>query len=334
LILFNFLRMRRVGTGAVAAVMAVMIAAAVTTAVAARAAPFPAKPIRLVTPYPPGGGTDAVARPIAQSFSKAWGQPVVVDNRGSGGGVIAAQMVAQAPPDGYTLFMANSAVMLTAPMMMTTVTTSAGFDPYKDFAPVGLATTLPAFLICQTSTPAHNVQDVIAMARATPGKLSFSSSGAGGGGYLSVELLKNLAKLDIINVPYKGGGPAIVALLSGEVQFTFGNYTAARPHLQAGRVKAIAVASARRTVLMPQIPTLIEAGLADFEYSSWYAFYYPAKTPRTLIDQVNAELRKTLADKTLIDYFLQQGAETTPSSPEALHHMMRAEERRWGSCER
>ena len=275
----NCLSALRVATRSIGVALALVLSTS-----AAQAAQFPTKPVRLVTPYPPGGGTDAVARPVATHFSKVWGQPVVVDNRGSGGGVIAAQMVAIAPPDGYTLFLANSAVMLTAPLTMG----SAGYDPYKDFAPVGLATTLPAFLLSQISYPANTVQDVIALARATPGKLAFSSSGAGGGGYLSVEMLKALGKIDIINVPYKGGGPAIVALLGGEVQFTFGNYTAARPHLLSNRIKAIAVASAKRTVLMPQVPTLIEAGLHDFEYSSWYGFYYPAKTPRVIVDQVIA----------------------------------------------
>ena len=290
------------------------------------AAEFPAKPIRLITPYPPGGGTDAVARPLAAYFSKAWGQPVVVDNRGSGGGVVAAQMVAVAPPDGYTLFMANSAVMVTAPMAMG----FTGFDPYKDFAPIGLATTLPAFLLCQTSLPANSVQDVIQMAKARPGKLAFSSSGAGGGGFLSVELLRALAKIDIINVPYKGGGPAMVALLGGEVQFTFGNYTAARPHLNTGRVKAIAVASARRTALMPQLPTLIEAGLSDFEYSSWYGFWYPARTPPALVGLVNGALRRALAEQSMIDSLLLQGAEATPTTPDGLTRVMRDEQARWG----
>ena len=303
------------------------LAALVLLAAGAAGAAFPDKPVRLVTPYSPGGGTDLVARAMAPSFAKVWGQPVVVDNRVSGGGVIAAQMVAAAAPDGYTLMLANSAVMLTAPMMMKG---AAGYDPYKDFAPVGLVTTLPAFLLAQVSLPATSVQDVIAMARATPGKLAFSSSGAGGGGYLSAELLKSLAKIDIINVPYKGGGPAIVALLSGEVQFTFGNYTAARPHLLTQRIKAIAVASAKRTVLMPHVPTLIEAGLADFEYSSWYAFYYPPRTPRDIVDNVNRETRRTLADRAFSEMLLQQGAEATPGTPEELHRMMRAEEARWG----
>jgi tripartite-type tricarboxylate transporter receptor subunit TctC len=177
--------------------------------------------------------------------------------------------------------------------------------------------------------PANTAQDVIALARASPGKLAFSSSGSGGGGYLSVEMLKSLTGIDVINVPYKGGGPAIVALLGGEVQLTFGNYTAARPHLTTGRLKAIAVASAKRTVLMPQLPTLIESGLPDFEYSSWYGFYFPARTPRAIVDFVNAELRRTLADRSITESLLLQGAEATPTSPEGLTRMMRDEHARW-----
>ena len=217
------------------------LAAMVLLAAGAAVAAFPVKPVRLVTPYPPGGGTDLVARAMAQSFAKAWGQPVVVDNRGSGGGVIAAQMVAAAAPDGYTLMLANSAVMLTAPMMMKG---AAGYDPYEDFAPVGLVTTLPAFLLAQASLPATSVQDVIAMARATPGKLAFSSSGAGGGGYLSAELLKSLAKIDIINVPYKGGGPALTGLLAGEVDYTMVAVSTAKSQVQSGKLRALGVTTA------------------------------------------------------------------------------------------
>jgi len=148
---------------------------------------FPLKPVRLVTPYPPGGGTDAVARPLAASFSKAWGQPVVVDNRGSGGGVIASQMVANAPPDGYTLFLATGAGMVSAPLAMSSV----GYDPYKDFSPVGMAALLPAFLVAQASLPGSSLQDVIALARSSPGKLTFSSSGTGGGHHFAVEMLNH-----------------------------------------------------------------------------------------------------------------------------------------------
>ena len=168
---------------------AVIVLALFTCASATFAAQFPVKPVRLVTPYPPGGGTDAVARPVAASFSKAWGQPIVVDNRGGGGGVIAAQMVANAPPDGYTLFLSTGAVMVSAPLVMGAV----GYDPYKDFKPVGLAALLPAILVAQASLPANSVQDVIALARASPGKLTFSSSGTGGGHHFAVEMLKSMA---------------------------------------------------------------------------------------------------------------------------------------------
>src|SRR5262249_11659090 len=210
-------------------------------------AEFPAKPVRLVTPYPPGGGTDAVARPMAASFSRAWGQSIVVDNRGGGGGVIAAQMVANAPPDGYTLFLSSGAVMVSAPLVMGAV----GYDSYKDFKPVGLTALLPAILVAQASFSASSVQDVIALARTRPGKLGFSPSGTGGGHHFAVEMLKAMTGVDVIHVPYRGGGPAIVALLGGEVQLTFGNIPAARPHLTSGRLKALAVASPQRTSMLP-----------------------------------------------------------------------------------
>ena len=304
---------------------AVIALALFTCAGASFAAQFPLKPVRLITPYPPGGGTDAVARPIAASFSKAWRQPIVVDNRGGGGGVIAAQMVASAPPDGYTLFLSTGAVMVSAPLVMGSV----GYDSYKDFEPVGLATVLPAILVAQASLPANSVQDVIALARSRPGKLAFSSSGTGGGHHFAVEMLKSLTGVDVIHVPYRGGGPAVVALLGGEVQLCFGNIPAARPHLNSGRLKAIAVAGAKRTSMMPQVPTLIESGLPEFEYTTWYGFFVPARTPRAIVVFINSELRRSLADRGIAEPLLLQGAEASPSSPEELNRMMREESARW-----
>ena len=289
------------------------------------AASFPVKPVRLVAPYPPGGGTDAVARPIAASFSKAWGQPIVVDNRGGGGGVIAHQMVAHAPPDGYTLFLSTGAGMVSAPLVMGAV----GYDPYQDFAPVGMAALLPAFLVTQTALPAKTVPEVLALARTSPGKLTFSSSGTGGGHHLAVEMLKSLSGVDVIHVPYKGGGPAIVALLSSEVTFSFCNFPAARPHLSSGRLKAIATTGSKRTALMPQAPTMIEAGLPGFEYTTWYGFFVPARTPRTRIDFINAELHRALTDPSISSPLLAQGAEAFPSAPEAVTRIMREEHVRW-----
>jgi tripartite-type tricarboxylate transporter receptor subunit TctC len=286
---------------------------------------FPNKPVRLIAPYPPSGGTDAVARPIAANFSKAWGQPVVVDNRGSGGGVVAHQMVANAPPDGYTLFLSTGAGMVSTPLVITT----AGYDPVKDFAPVGMAALLPAFLVSQSVLPVNTVQDVIASARSSPGKLTFSSSGTGGGHHFAVEMLKSLAGVDVIHVPYKGGGPAIVALLGGEVTFSFCNFPAARPHLNSGRLKAIATTGAKRTALAPQAPTMIEAGLPSFEYTTWYAFFVPARTPRALIDFINAELHRALTDRSIAEPLLVQGAEASPSSPEGVTRIMREEYVRW-----
>jgi tripartite-type tricarboxylate transporter receptor subunit TctC len=289
------------------------------------AAQFPAKPIRLITPYPPGGGTDAVARPVAASFTKAWGQPIVVDNRGGGGGVIAHQMVANAPADGYTLFLSTGAGMVSTPLVLT----AAGYDPYKDFSPVGLAALLPAFLVSQTVLPVSTVKDVIALARSSPGKLTFSSSGTGGGHHFAVEMLKSQTGVDVIHVPYKGGGPAIVALLGGEVTFSFCNFPAARPHLNSGRLKGIATTGAKRTALMPQLPTMVESGMPGFEYTTWYGFYVPARTPRTIVDFINAELQRALTDRAIADPLLVQGAEATLSTPEALTQRMREEQVRW-----
>ncbi len=304
---------------------AVTLALFMGLVMAVSAAQFPQKPVRLITPYPPGGGTDAVARPVAANFSRAWNQPIVVDNRGSGGGVVAAQMVANAPPDGYTLFLSTGAVMVSAPLIMAGVP----FDAFKDFSPVGMAAVLPAFLVTQVSQPVNSVQDLIALARAQPGKLAFSSSGTGGGHHFAVEMLKSMAGVDVIHVPYKGGGPAIVALLGGEVQFNFGNLPGARPHVASGRLKVMAVAGAKRSSLMPQVPTMMESGLPEFEYSTWYGFFVPARTPRATSEFINAELRRALADRAIAEPLMLQGAEATPSSPEELTRVMREEQVRW-----
>jgi hypothetical protein len=286
---------------------------------------YPTHPVRLVTPYPPGGGTDAVARPLAASFSKAWGQPVVVDNRGSAGGVIAVQMVASAQPDGYTLFLSSSGVMVSAPLIMK----STGVNIEHDFKTVGLASILPAFLMTQASAPVNTVQELINLARSNPKKYTFSSSGTGGGHHLAVELLKALTGVDVTHVPYKGGGPAIVALLGSEVSYTFGNYPAARPHLQSGRLKAIAVAGEKRSVLMPQIPTMVESGLPEFIYMTWYGIFVPAKTPTAIIRFVNDAMKKALAERSIAEPLLTQGAEASWSSPEELARIMKAESLRW-----
>ena len=289
------------------------------------AAQFPVKPIRLITPYPPGGGTDAVARPVAVAFNKAWGQPVVVDNRGGGGGIIAAQMVATAPPDGYTLFLSTGGQMVSAPLVMGKVP----FDPHKDFKPVSLAALLPAFLVTQGSTTVATVQDMIAAARAMPGKLTFASSGTGGGHHLATEMLMAHTGIKIIHVPYKGGGPAVTALLGGEVTYSFSNFPAVRPHVQSGRLKIVASCGAKRTALAPQAPTFVESGMLDFQYVTWYGFHYPARTPDAIVEQVNAELRRALSDRAITEGLLLQGAEASPSSPEALTRIMREEYARW-----
>jgi len=295
------------------------------TAHIAAAAQFPVKPIRLITPYPPGGGTDAVARPVAVAFNKAWGQPVVVDNRGGGGGIIAAQMVATAPPDGYTLFLSTGGQMVSAPLVMGKVP----FDPHKDFKPVSLAAMLPAFLLTQGSAPVATVQEMIAAARAAPGKLTFASSGTGGGHHLATEMLMAHTGIKIIHVPYKGGGPAVTAMLGGEVTYSFSNFPAVRPHVQSGRLKILASCGAKRTALAPQAPTFVESGMADFQYVTWYGFHYPARTPDAIVEQVNAELRRTLNDRAIAEGLLLQGAEASPSSPEAVTRIMREEHARW-----
>ena len=241
------------------------------------------------------------------------------------GGVIAAHMVAIAPPDGYTLFLSTGGQMVSAPLVMGKVP----FDPHKDFRPVSLAALLPAFLVTQAANPVNSVQDVITAARAAPGKLTFGSSGTGGGHHLAIEMLNAHAGIKVIHVPYKGGGPAMTALLSSEITYSFSNFPAVRAHVQSGRLKILASCGSIRTALAPQAPTFVESGMADFQYVTWYGFHYPARVPDAIVNQVNAELHRALGDRSIAESLLLQGAEASPTAPEAVTKMMRDEHARW-----
>ena len=252
---------------------------------------YPARPIRMIVAYPPGGGTDQVGRVMAERLSEHLGQTVVVDNRGGATGNIGTELAARALPDGYTLLMGNVAPNA----VNVSLFKKLGFDPVKDFSPVSLVAVTPNILVAHPSLAVKTVKDLVVLAKAKPGTLNFPSAGVGSSSHLAGELLKSLAKIDMVHVPFKGGGPALVAMISGEVQIMFATMPAAMPHVKSGKARAVAVTTAKRSQAMPELPTIAEAGVMGYEASTWYGLLAPAKTPKPIIDRLHAETVKILA---------------------------------------
>ena len=252
---------------------------------------YPARPIRMIVAYPPGGGTDQVGRVMAERLSEHLGQTVVVDNRGGATGNIGTELAARALPDGYTLLMGNVAPNA----VNVSLFKKLGFDPVKDFSPVSLVAVTPNILVAHPSLAVKTVKELLALAKAKPGTLNFPSAGVGSSSHLAGELLKSLAKIDMVHVPFKGGGPALVAMISGEVQIMFATMPAAMPHVKSGKARAVAVTTAKRSLAMPELPTIAEAGVTGYEASTWYGLLAPAKTPKPIIDRLHAETVKILA---------------------------------------
>lgn len=270
----------------------IWIAALCAATGAAQAADvYPVRPIRMIVAYPPGGGTDQVGRMMADQLTQQLGQNVVVDNRGGATGNIGTELAARAVPDGYTLLMGNVAPNAVNVSMFKKL----AFDPVKDFSPVSLVAITPNILVAHPSLPVKTVKELLALAKAKPGTLNFPSAGVGSSSHLAGELLKSLAKIDMVHVPFKGGGPALVAMISGEVQIMFATMPAAMPHVKSGKARAIAVTTAKRSQAMPELPTIAEAGVTGYEASTWYGLLAPAKTPKPVVDRLHAETVKILA---------------------------------------
>ena len=286
---------------------------------------YPTKPIRLVVTFAPGGGTDIFARAIAQKYLESWGQAVIVDNRAGGSGNIGSDMVAKAPPDGYTLLLTTNATIVINPLL-----TKLPYDSVRDFAPVTQVATLPFVLLTHPSVPAKTVPELIALAKARPGQLNYGSSGSGGGAHLSGETLKTLAKLDITHVPYKGGGPALIALLSGEVQFMFLSILTATPLIESNKLRVIAVTSAKRSPALPNVPTMAETpGLAGFESDLWYGMLAPARTDPKIVLQIQQETRRILNLPEFRDRFEPTGTVMVGSSPAEFAKTIKSDLAKW-----
>ncbi len=285
---------------------------------------WPAKPVRVVNPFTAGGGVDVVGRAITQQLSELWGQPVIIDNRPGAGTTIGMEIVAHAVPDGYTLLVNNGSVA-TAPALYRKLT----YNVVKDLAPIALAVQSPYVLTVHPGIKAGSVQELINLARAQPGKLSYGSVGVGSPAHLMTELMKSLTKTDMVHVPYKGGAPSTTGLLSGEIQVLFSPISTMLPHAKAGRARVLAVSSARRVELAPDLPSVAESGVPGFDGTSWYPFFAPARTPQTIIRKINGDINRILQKPEVRGRFLAMGMVPMIGPPEVLRDYLNAEIKRW-----
>jgi tripartite-type tricarboxylate transporter receptor subunit TctC len=291
---------------------------------AALAQAYPTRPIRLVVPQSPGGSTDQVARPLARQLGEILGQTVIVDNRAGAGSVIGTDIVAKAAPDGYTL-LAVAASFTISPSLYKQLP----YDVERDFAPITLLSAFPNILVVHPGLPATSVSELFSYLRKNPGKANYSSSGIGTGTHLSMELLKHLAGIDLVHVPYKGGAPSVNALLGGEVQVTLATISTALPHVKNGRLRVLAVSSRQRVNALPDVPTLAESGVPGYEYSSWIGLLAPANTPRAVIDKLGVEAARAARTPEMRTMLALEGAEPVGSSPDEFAALIRAEVSRW-----
>jgi tripartite-type tricarboxylate transporter receptor subunit TctC len=303
--------------------LAAVFAGILSVGTAFSAEPYPVRPIRMIVGFAPGGGTDLTARPVAQKLSELLGQQVIVENRPGAAGNIATEQVVKAPPDGYTLLMGTIAALAINPSLYGDLR----FDPETDLAPVIQVVDATNVLALHPSVPAGSVKELIALAREK--SLSAGSSGIGATGHLSIELFNLMAGVKLVHVPYKGGGPAMSDLVGGQVNLIFATTASAIPHLKSGRIKGIAVTTAKRSALLPDLPTISESGLAGFDANNWYGLVVPAKTPRAIIDQLNAEVTKILAMPDVKTTLFNQGLDPAPGTPEQFGAYIKSERAKW-----
>ena len=281
---------------------------------------YPAKAIRVVVPFSPGGATDITGRAIATAMSETFKQGVIVDNRPGGGGTIGADIVAKAPPDGYTVLLGTPAEMAILPHLQ-----KLPYDPLKDFVPVSLATSSPLILVAHPSLPAKSVSELVALIKASPGKLSYGSAGTGGVHHLAAELLKITFNLDMVHVPYKGVGAVMPDLLGNQIQLTFSSMPPSMPYVSSGKLRALAVTSTRRSSVAPDVPTMIESGVPDFVATNWFAYFAPAGTPEAVVGALNAEIARALQRDDVKARLVAQGLDTLGTTPQELGRFVREE---------
>jgi len=306
--------------------LAASVAGLAITVSFAGAQPYPSKAIRMVVPFPPGGPNDILGRLIAQRLTAQVGQQVVIDNRGGAGGIIGAELAARAVADGYTLLFGGTAPLSINPWLHKQLP----YDPIKDFVAVSLVGTAPSLLVTHPNVPVKTVRDLIALAKAKPGQLNFASAGIGTPPHLAGELFKSMAGVDMVHVPYKGGGPALTDLLAGQVGIYFSGISSALPFVKEAKLHGIAMTSAKRSAVMPEMPTIAESGLPGYEVGNWYAIVAPAATPQPIVARLNTEINKTLALPDVKQRFLDLAADPAGSTPGDLSAYIRSEIAKWG----
>ena len=305
------------------------MAVAVTGATCAVAATYPDKPVRMVVPFPPGGGTDVVARAIALKLSEQWGQSVVVDNRPGAASMVGTEMLARAVPDGYTLGFVSMSHTINP-----SIYKKLPFDPIADLSPVMLAATAPNVLVVNPGVGAKSVAELVQIAKSRPGKLNFPSSGNGGVSHLSMEMFRYAAGIDIVHVPYRGAGPALTALLANETQLMMATTPVALPQMKAGRLIALATTGLKRSSLAPEIPTVAEAGYPGFEADTWYGMLAPAKVPPALVNQANAAVTKMLTQADFKERLAHEGAQPAGGTPAQFAAHIKSEIEKWAKIVR
>ncbi len=317
---------RLIGTTKPLWALALVLLSGAFTGAPVHAQDFPNRAVRMIVPFTPGGGTDIVSRIVGQRLSEIWGKPVLVENRPGVGGIIASELVLNAPADGYTLNVISPAHTIVA-----TVNPKLSFDPLNDFAPVALMNRLQLILVSAPAFPPNNVKELIAYAKARPGQLNYASTGTGGTAHLAIEWMSRLAGLKMTHVPYKGAAPAYTDIMGGQVQFFLNNIISTMPLVKAGKLKALGVSGATRSVVAPDVPTISESGLPGFDVSSWFGIVVVAKTPRDIVVKLNRDIVTLLKEPAVRERMLVQGAEPVvgDNSPEAYDRMLRDETKRW-----
>ncbi len=306
--------------------MKILTAAALVLACTlVQAQPYPSKPLRIIVPFAPGGSTDIVARILADKLATPLGQPVVVENRAGAAGNIGAEAVAKAPPDGYTLLMATTGVMSINNALYKNMT----YDAAKELEPVSFTTSITNVLTVPLDLPAKSMADLIALAKAQPGKLSFASSGAGSSTHLSGELFKSMAAIDVLHIPYKGSSQALVDLIAGRVSMIFDNMPSVLPYIRGGKLRGLAVTGSKRSPAMPELPTIAEAGVPGYESLSWSGIAVPAGTPRDVVMRLNREIGGVLGAGDVRQKLIELGADPVGGPPEAFAAHVRAEREKW-----
>jgi tripartite-type tricarboxylate transporter receptor subunit TctC len=290
----------------------------------AAAQAYPARPVRMVVPFAPGGGTDIIARLVAQDLTQAWGQPVVVDNRGGGGGIVGTEIAAKAAPDGYTMVLCSLGLSY-----LPALYSKLPFDTEKDLLPVSLVATQPFIYVVIPSLGVNSMKELIALAKAKPGEIRYGSGGSGGSSHLGTELLRTMTGISIVHVPYKGTGPALTAMLGGEIQVQLIGISSVVPHMKTGRMRALAVSGAKRSAAAPEVPTVVESGVPGYVFDVWYGMLFPAATPRAIVGKTSIEINKILKSPAVVQRFAAIGLEPSGSTPEEFAKLLRSETAKW-----